>query len=124
MANKAGNKLTKLRSALKKINSFSKTRRENNINTNTNNTMPTSSSDQCGLHTVYVGKSLRPYHVSQQVLDHPAIQELVGKSTSEGCEEIIVVGCEVVLFEHLLWMLHNSDAHSEPLNDLVHFYAY
>ncbi|KAL9228491.1 hypothetical protein vseg_004068 [Gypsophila vaccaria] len=125
MAIKAGNKLTKLRSALKKMNSFGKPRRENTNTSNTSNNMilPTST-DECGeLHTVYVGKSMRPYHVSQQVLDHPVIQELVGRR-SDGCDEFIVIGCEVVLFEHLLWMLHNSDAHSEPLDDLVHFYAY
>ncbi|XP_021721001.1 auxin-responsive protein SAUR41-like [Chenopodium quinoa] len=123
---KAG-KLTKLRSALKKMNSFSKLRRDSSVNSTP------APSDDChvssthniggGLHTVYVGKSLRRYHVTSEVLDHPVIQELVDRS--DGCdEETIVIGCEVVLFEHLLWMLQNIDTKSESLEDLVGLYAY
>ncbi|XP_057252424.1 auxin-responsive protein SAUR78 [Beta vulgaris subsp. vulgaris] len=121
---KAG-KLTKLRSALKKMNSFGKLRRENSVN------CTPAPSDEChvsnhnniGLHTVYVGKSLRRYQVTSEVLDHPLIKELVDKS--DGCDDhTTVIGCEVVLFEHLLWMLQNIDSQSESLEDLVGFYAY
>ncbi|KAJ8441159.1 hypothetical protein Cgig2_006988 [Carnegiea gigantea] len=80
-------------------------------------------SSERGLHTVYVGKSLRRYQVSSEVLHHPVIQELVCRS--DGCDdETTVISCEVVLFEHLLWMIQNSDPKSEPLDDLVGFYAY
>jgi len=122
---KAG-RLTKLRSALKKMNSFGKPRRDSIINStpvafDDCHVSPTTSS---GLHTAYVGKSLRRYQVSSEVLHHPVIQELL-IVRSDGCDdETAVIGCEVVLFEHLLWMLHNSDPQSEPLDDLVRFYAY
>ncbi|KAL2933090.1 Auxin-responsive protein SAUR77 [Bienertia sinuspersici] len=130
---KAG-KLTKLRSALKKMNSFSKLRRDSSSNSSS---VPSpSSSDDChvsthnaglglglGLHTVYVGKSLRPYQVTSEVLYHPLIQELVDRSNGYD-EDTTVIGCEVVLFEHLLWMLHNFDSQSESLEDLVGLYAY
>ncbi|XP_057548551.1 auxin-responsive protein SAUR78 [Amaranthus tricolor] len=122
---KAG-KLTKLRSALKKMNSFGKLRRESSISSvpSPSDDCHVSSSHKLGLlHTVYVGKSLRRYQVTSDVLDHPVIQELVDKSDGSD-DETTVIGCEVVLFEHLLWMLQNSDSQSESLEDLVSFYAY
>ncbi|KNA03323.1 hypothetical protein SOVF_210310 [Spinacia oleracea] len=126
---KAG-KLTKLRSALKKMNSFSKLRRENSINctpapSDDFHVSSTNNHNNVGglLHTVYVGKSLRRYQVTSEVLDNPVIQELVDRSN--GCdEETTVIGCEVVLFEHLLWMLQNIDSQSESLEELVGLYAY
>ncbi|KAK9756035.1 hypothetical protein RND81_01G068500 [Saponaria officinalis] len=123
-------KLLKLRSALKKMNSFSKLRRDYEDVNNTDSTR--SPSDDCrvsntdGAHTVYVGKSLRPYNVGPQMLDNPVIKELL-VATSDDCDganQIIVVNCEVVLFEHLLWMLRDFDGLSESLDDLVEFYSY
>nr|CAD1827359.1 unnamed protein product [Ananas comosus var. bracteatus] len=41
-----------------------------------------------------------------------------------GTSSAVIVGCEVVLFEHLLWMLRNGDVHPELTpDDLVDFYA-
>lgn len=119
---KAG-KLKKLRSALKKINSLGKVRRESSSNSMVGTSDDCHVSSERGLHTVYVGRSLRRYQVSSEVLHHPVIQELVCRS--DGCDdETTVISCEVVLFEHLLWMIQNSDPKSEPLDDLVGFYAY
>ncbi|KAK9715615.1 hypothetical protein RND81_06G177200 [Saponaria officinalis] len=73
---------------------------------------------------VYVGKTRRCYMVNSDVVDHPLFRELVERSTVNNgyCEEISV-GCEVVLFEHLLWMLENADPQPESLDELVDFYA-
>ncbi|KAK4342365.1 hypothetical protein RND71_038181 [Anisodus tanguticus] len=73
------------------------------------------------LYTVYVGKSRRRYLVNSEVVDHPLFRELVEKSGDT--EEYITVGCEVVLFEHLLWMLENADPQPESLDELVEFYS-
>ncbi|KMZ62921.1 SAUR-like auxin-responsive protein family [Zostera marina] len=73
--------------------------------------------------TVYVGKTRRRYLVNSDVIHHPLFQVLVKKSgvfTGGG----LAVGCEVVLFEHLLWLLQNTDPSSESLDELVDFYAY
>lgn len=60
--------------------------------------------------------------VSSDVVEHPIIQELVDKS----CEEedgVVVVACEVVLFEHLLWMLENAETQLGSMDELVEFYT-
>ena len=84
-------------------------------------TVPDSKSQ---LFPVYVGKSRRRYLVTTEVVDHPLFRELVERSPPAGDDEI-AVACEVVLFEHLLWMLDNADprAHPESLDELVDFYA-
>ncbi|URE27894.1 Auxin-responsive SAUR protein family member [Musa troglodytarum] len=79
-----------------------------------------------GLHAVYVGKSRRRYLVSSDLVDHPLFRVLVARtggsvvgSTGAGT----VVGCEVVLFDHLLWMLENADPPPDSLDELVDFYS-
>ncbi|KAL6010526.1 hypothetical protein ACLOJK_000960 [Asimina triloba] len=79
-----------------------------------------------GLQEVYVGKSRRRYLISSHLVDHPLFRELADKSSSSspgGPRDAMVVGCEVVLFEHLLWMLENADPQPESLEELVEFYA-
>ncbi|KAJ8479228.1 hypothetical protein OPV22_022955 [Ensete ventricosum] len=34
-----------------------------------------------------------------------------------------VVGCEVVLFDHLLWMLVNADLQPDSVDELVEYYT-
>ncbi|XP_057981916.1 auxin-responsive protein SAUR78 [Malania oleifera] len=73
------------------------------------------------LHPVYVGKSRRRYLVGPDVLEHPLFRELAHRSAGES--EGMDVACEVVLFEHLLWMLENGDAPMESsMDELVEFY--
>ncbi|KAF8769432.1 hypothetical protein HU200_006461 [Digitaria exilis] len=78
-----------------------------------------------GLHAVYVGKSRRRYLIAEELVGHPLFQTLVHR-TGGGADEpagCTVVGCEVVLFEHLLWMLENADPQPESLDELVEYYA-
>ncbi|MCE5165748.1 hypothetical protein HAX54_012020 [Datura stramonium] len=105
----------KLKSVLKKMQSF-KIGRNTNINS-------CSDYDSCSYEshctiedqhsTVYVGKSRRQYLVSTDVICHPLFMELAERSGDS-----IAVGCEVVLFEHLLWMLENADPQPESLDEL------
>jgi hypothetical protein len=80
-----------------------------------------------GLHPVYVGKSRRRYLIAADLVGHPLFQNLVDRSGGGGmggaCAGGTVVGCEVVLFEHLLWMLENADPQPESLDELVEYYA-
>ncbi|XP_011078210.1 UDP-N-acetylglucosamine transferase subunit ALG14 homolog [Sesamum indicum] len=48
-------------------------------------------------------------------MDHPVFRELVERHDDE---DSVTVGCEVVLFEHLLWMLENADPQPESLDEL------
>ncbi|CAL0307894.1 unnamed protein product [Lupinus luteus] len=121
--------LTKLKSAIKRWPSLTKLSRNNSsvsaASTDSNKVTTTTSSSsneeqQHGLHTVYVGKSRRQYLVNSVIIDHPVFQELVDKSCSDsGC---VVVSCEVVLFEHLLWMLESNETQLGSMDELVEFY--
>ncbi|GMY36512.1 auxin-responsive protein SAUR76-like [Fagus crenata] len=115
-----GGKLTKLKSVLKKWNSFSKQSRPN-VSPIVSVEDDDSSAISRDLHPVYVGKSRRRYLVSSDVVDHPLFRELAERSGES--DDTINVACEVVLFEHLLWMLENADPQPESLDELVEFYA-
>ncbi|KAG0480081.1 hypothetical protein HPP92_010677 [Vanilla planifolia] len=76
-----------------------------------------------GFQPVYVGKSRRRYLVSSGLVGHPLFQNLIERSGGGVDDGGAVVGCEVVLFDHLLWMLENAEPQLESLDDLVDFYA-
>ncbi|GAB2267513.1 hypothetical protein Dimus_002495 [Dionaea muscipula] len=119
-------KLTKL---LKKMQSFG--RHSGNGRTGGGSDSFCSSAACAGdLRPVFVGKSRRRYLISSEVIHHPLFRELAERSSSskdddsELDHDAITVRCEVVMFEHLLWMLDNADAEPESLQELVEFYAY
>ncbi|KAK7363346.1 hypothetical protein VNO77_05486 [Canavalia gladiata] len=120
-----GGKLMKLKSVLKKWNSFGNGARHSRHSISAV-ADDESSSSRSDLHAVYVGKSRRLYRVSSDVVDHPVFRELVERSreSTQPQHDTINVACEVVLFEHLLWMLENADPQPESLDELVDFYAY
>ncbi|XP_031106488.1 auxin-responsive protein SAUR76-like [Ipomoea triloba] len=126
-----GGKLTKIKSAvLKKMQSFKLSRGTGGSSVVVAATNSFSDDDEHfsgaasskDLHPVYVGKSRRRYLVGADIIDHPLFRELAERSGSYS-DESIAVGCEVVLFEHLLWMLENADPQPESLDELVDFYA-
>ncbi|KAH7574512.1 hypothetical protein ACOSP7_008630 [Xanthoceras sorbifolium] len=117
-----GGKLTKLRSVLKKLNSFNKQSRSS-ISSIVAEATDDSSANSGDLHPVYVGKSRRRYLVSSDIVDHPLFKELAERSSESSEDDTINVSCEVVLFEHLLWMLETADPQPESLDELVEFYA-
>lgn len=116
-----GGKLTKLKSVLKKMQSFKLSRATSSSVVATTNFSDDEYSYAKNLHPVYVGKSRRRYMITSDLLDNPLFRELVEHS-GDG-EDTITVGCEVVMFEHLLWMLENGDPQPESLEELVEFYA-
>ncbi|GMJ07559.1 SMALL AUXIN UPREGULATED RNA 76 [Hibiscus trionum] len=116
------NKLTKLKSILKKLNSFNqKQSRPATTSVVAASDVYESSSD-VNLQPVYVGKSKRRYLISSNVVESPLFRELAERS-GENDDVTINVSCEVVLFDHLLWMLENGDPQPESLAELVEFYA-
>ncbi|XP_057767743.1 auxin-responsive protein SAUR76 [Salvia miltiorrhiza] len=120
-----GGKLTKIKSVLKKMQSFKLGRANASsiaaANTSSDDDSYDIAAATSDLHAVYVGKSRRRYLITSDVLDNPLLRELVERRS--GDEDSITVGCEVVLFEHLLWMLENADPQPESLDELVEFYA-
>lgn len=80
--------------------------------------------------TVFVGRTKKPYLISKQHLKHPLLNALVEKQQRYEEDEnedgscVITVKCEVVLFDHLLWMLENGDQGHilESLDDFAHLY--
>ncbi|KAK6230924.1 hypothetical protein QUC31_002442 [Theobroma cacao] len=59
--------------------------------------------------TIYVGSTRKRYVISAKYLKHPLLNALIERSKQKHGGEDILVKCEVVLFDHLLWMLENSD---------------
>ncbi|XP_030524074.1 auxin-responsive protein SAUR78-like [Rhodamnia argentea] len=128
-------KLTKLKSAIKRFPSFSKLSRSNSTaaaEATEDDPRSAAAAGRAGrnVRAVYVGKSRRRYDVSADVFEHPLFQELVDKSSSSSSSppsSAAVVSCEVVLFEHLLWMLENTagggDAQLGAMDELVEFYT-
>lgn len=76
-----------------------------------------------GCKTVYVGKCRRRYFINAEYMKHPLLREIIAKRWKDGFS----VDCEVVLFEHLVWMLENGEPeviHSESsLKELAKYYA-
>ncbi|XWS18780.1 hypothetical protein CRYUN_Cryun32bG0074000 [Craigia yunnanensis] len=116
-------KLTKLKSAIKRWPSITKLTRSSSV------IAAVESEDKSipkGLHAVYVGKSRRRYLVGSEIICHPLLQELIDRSSGgdNGIDDgEVVVSCEVVLFEHLLWMLENDGAQLGSMEELVEFYT-
>ncbi|XP_022152670.1 uncharacterized protein LOC111020334 [Momordica charantia] len=114
-------KLTKLKSAIKRWPSISKLARSAPASASA------SVSSAAHLHPVLVGRSRRRYLVGSDVVDHPLFRELVDKSSGESDDmeqgQGLVVSCEVVLFEHLLWMLENAATQLGSADELVEFYT-
>ncbi|KVH94044.1 auxin-responsive protein SAUR77-like [Cynara cardunculus var. scolymus] len=113
----SGGKLTKLKSVLKKWQSLGKATAAVRNEENDYNIRRDCEVEQ-QVVAVYVGKSRRRYDISSEVAQHPVVQELVERS---GDGE--TVECEVVLFEHLLWMLQNADPQPDSLDELLDLYA-
>lgn len=112
-----GGKLTKIKSVLKKMQSFKLGRASSIAAANASD----DDSAAANLHPVFVGKSRRRYLITSDVMENPLFRELVDRRSGDA--ESVTVGCEVVLFEHLLWMLENADPQPESLDELVDFYA-
>ncbi|CAL5195806.1 unnamed protein product [Lathyrus oleraceus] len=113
-------KLTNLKSTITRWFSFSKLSRNNS------SISPSSKQQEHEqkLHVVYVGKSRRQYLVNSKKFQHPVFQELVNRSCCNGGYGVVVVSCEVVLFEHLLWMLESAETKAQlgSMDELVEFY--
>lgn len=79
------------------------------------------------LRPVFVGKTRRRYLVNSEVVGHPLFKELVDRSRDStevnDEDDTVNVACEVVLFEHMLWMIENTDPQPESLDELVDYYS-
>ncbi|XP_050224798.1 auxin-responsive protein SAUR78 [Mercurialis annua] len=76
---------------------------------------------------IFVGSTRKRYVISSKYLSHPLVTALIEKpkpNQKQGDEEMVVVKCEVVLFDHLLWMLENADPNLcvEELADLYYVF--
>lgn len=84
--------------------------------------------------TIFVGSARKRYVISSEYLNHPLLNALIEKSSPASNKhraagdhrQIILVRCEVVLFDHLLWMLENADPNLSPesLEELAALYVF
>ena len=118
-------KLTKLKSAIKRWPSLTKLSRSSSCVSAAPRDVADNNNKVAAvgpLHPVYVGRSRRRYLVSSDVVGHPLFQELVDQAASK--DGGLVVTCEVVLFEHLLWILESSEDNQAlgSMDELAQFY--
>lgn len=75
--------------------------------------------------TVFVGQTRRPYAISSKYLNHPLLNAVIEKESRSSRNGEVWVKCEVVLFDHLLWMLEDveSEVATDTLEELAEFYA-
>ncbi|KAF9612750.1 hypothetical protein IFM89_003760 [Coptis chinensis] len=80
---------------------------------------------------ILVGRSRKRYLINSKHLSHPVLNALIERSNqknSHGGEDgDTYVKCEVVLFDHLLWMLENgspSFTSDDALEELAELYVY
>ncbi|KAL8205693.1 hypothetical protein R6Q57_009244 [Mikania cordata] len=76
--------------------------------------------------TVFVGRKRKRYVISSKYLNHPLVNALIEKSKAVCNDDYLsVINCEVVLFDHLLWMIENADfnAASDCLDELADLYS-
>ncbi|KAL7587581.1 hypothetical protein Lser_V15G38793 [Lactuca serriola] len=119
-----GGKLTKIKSVLKKWHSFGNGKPPGVTKSNSDeDDYLQQNLTHSNSHAVYVGKSRRRYLINSDVAQHPLFQELVERSGSGDGDTNVMIECEVVLFEHLLWMIENADPQPDALHELVDFYA-
>ncbi|XP_057967269.1 auxin-responsive protein SAUR78-like [Malania oleifera] len=137
MAKGTKGKLTKWKSVIKRWHSItSKQLQRDRPNASSIAAAHDGDSVAGNLRAVYVGKSRRRYLISPDLMDHPLLQELIERSSAAGggpggrhshtVDDVTLASCEVVLFEHLLWMLQNADPYPEidsSVDELVDFYA-
>lgn len=88
-----------------------------------------------GCVEIYVGREKRRYVIDAAFLEREVIKRLIEKSNQkqEGfggggggeAEQTagLSIACEVVLFEHLLWLLKNGSWYDHETDDLADFYA-
>ncbi|RDX93050.1 hypothetical protein CR513_24735, partial [Mucuna pruriens] len=75
--------------------------------------------------TIFVGSTRKQYVISSKHLNHPLLKALINKSKQKDNDEsVLMVNCEVVLFDHLLWMLENADPKfsSDSFEELAELY--
>ncbi|CAI9117600.1 OLC1v1019010C1 [Oldenlandia corymbosa var. corymbosa] len=126
-----GVKLDKLKLVIKKfIQSFNLKKASHSPMAAASNTDDESDNDiedsvaiNAGLHPIYVGNPRRRYLVSSEVMESPLFKEFMDRSCSSDANDCVMMGCEVVLFDHLIWILQNTDPKPQTLDELAKFYA-
>ncbi|WCJ37004.1 SAUR-like auxin-responsive protein family [Euphorbia peplus] len=88
---------------------------------------------------IFVGSTRKRYVISSKYLSHPLVDALLEKSNQmhkqqqqqqkeyREKEEVLIIKCEVVLFDHLLWMLENADPNFNTMDsfqELADLYAF
>ncbi|CAM6090031.1 unnamed protein product [Calypogeia fissa] len=82
-----------------------------------------------GCLALFVGRERRRFVIGAHYLEHNLFRGLLERSAAEfGFDQKggITIACEVVLFEHLLWLIGTDDPSSRHLqvDELLDFYAY
>lgn len=78
---------------------------------------------------VYVGRERRRFVIDAHYLNNTLVRGLIEKSGDENATDRpdgLTIACEVVLFEHLLWLIETNDPDARQLevDELIDYYKY
>ncbi|KAL2473209.1 SAUR-like auxin-responsive protein family [Forsythia ovata] len=81
--------------------------------------------NQDNYETIFVGSTRKRYVISSKYLNHPIFNALIEKS-KQNQDGYLSVKCEVVLFDHLLWMLDNAEPNLtfDSFEELAQLYVF
>ncbi|ERN14758.1 hypothetical protein AMTRI_Chr02g255110 [Amborella trichopoda] len=119
--------MKKISLILRKCKSLSKLGRSSSYSSlrskSVRNEISEETTDSEDREAVLVGNSRRRYMIRSKHLSHPLLNALIERSKSNVGD--ISIPCEVVIFDHLLWMLENADPslNSESMEELVELYS-
>ncbi|KAL2623388.1 hypothetical protein R1flu_003593 [Riccia fluitans] len=82
-----------------------------------------------GCIAVYVGTEKKRFIISTHYLNHRLFRDLLKRSEEEygfGYRGGLLIACEAILFEHLLWLIGSNDpsARTTELHELIEFYEF
>jgi hypothetical protein len=80
---------------------------------------------------VYVGRERRRFVIDAHYLNNTLVRGLIEKSGDENATDRdrpdgLTIACEVVLFEHLLWLIETNDPDARQMetDELLDYYKY
>lgn len=98
-----------------------------------NSSATTADDVPAGHLAVYVGRERRRFVIDAHYLNNTLVRGLIEKSGSEyenaeprDRPDGLTIACEVVLFEHLLWLIETNDPEAKQMevDELLDFYKY
>lgn len=136
-------KLRKTKSSTWNLDSNAQVHHDEDVSSQSENSSATTAEDVPAGHlAVYVGRERRRFVIDAHYLNNTLVRGLIEKSgdsyennthnataaagATDRHPDGLTIACEVVLFEHLLWLIETNDPEAKQMevDELLDFYKY